>query len=242
MTELDPAVLTRMDMQTHSTFSDGKGTIAENVAAAERAELERLTCTDHVRVDSDYLEGYVAEIERVRATTPVEIVCGIEAKLLDTEGALDMPEAMPAGVQVVYAADHQVPTPDGPAKPDEVEARMAAGELDGAQVLEWIVGSTAAAVERHENIVICHLFSVLPKLGIDEADVPMELIERLADAAAANGARIEIDERWSCPSARTLRPFVERDVPLLLSTDSHSSETIGRYDYALRVLAELSSA
>ena len=38
--------------------------------------------------------------------------------------------------------------------------------------------------------------------------MPMELIERLADAAAAGGARIEVDERWSCPSAaddRSLR-------------------------------------
>lgn len=238
-TPIDPGELVRMDMQTHSTFSDGRDTIADNVAAAERAGLTRLTCTDHVRRDTDYLPGYVAEIRRVRETTDVEITCGIEAKVLDTSGELDMPADLPDGIEALYAADHQVATPAGPRKPDEVRARIEAGELEAGEVLEWIVAATAAAVGRYDAVVICHLFSVLPKLGIDEDEVPLDLVEGLADAAAAGGAKIEIDERWSCPSARTIRPFVERGVPLLLSTDSHSSDTIGKYDYALEVLRKL---
>ena len=241
-TAIDPDELRRMDMQTHSTFSDGRDSIADNVAEAERQGLRRLTCTDHVRRDTDYLPDYVAEIRRVRETTDVEVVCGIEAKLLDTGGALDMPDELPDGIERLYAADHQVATPDGPRKPDEVKERIEAGELDPGTVLEWIVGSTEAAVRRYDDVVICHLFSVLPKLGIAEDEVPLELIESLADAAAERGAQIEIDERWSCPSARTIRPFVERGVPLLLSTDSHRSDTIGRYEYALEVLRELSDA
>ena len=239
-TAIDPDELVRMDMQTHSTFSDGRDSIADNVAEAERRGLRRLTCTDHVRRDTDYLPEYVAEIRRVREGTDVEIVCGIEAKVLDTDGALDMPDELPDGIEVLYAADHQVATPDGPRKPDEIKERIESGELEAGQVLEWIVGSTEAAVRRYDDVVICHLFSVLPKLGIAEDDVPLGLIESLADAAAERGAQIEIDERWSCPSARTIRPFVERGVPLLLSTDSHRSDTIGRYEYAIEVLRELS--
>jgi histidinol phosphatase-like PHP family hydrolase len=48
-----------------------------------------------------------------------------------------------------------------------------------------------------------------------------------------------VSERWRCPSAGTLRPFARRGVPILLSTDSHSRETIGRYDHCLDVLREL---
>lgn len=87
--------------------------------------------------------------------------------------------------------------------------------------------------------MIAHLFSVLPKIGVREQDVPLELIERLAAATAAAGARIEVDERWRCPSARTLRPFVAAGVPLLLSTDSHRRESIGRYAHCAAVLREL---
>ena len=39
----------------------------------------------------------------------------------------------------------------------------------------------------------------------------------------------------------TMRPFIARDVPLLVSTDSHRADTIGRYDHCLTVLRELSA-
>ncbi len=71
--------------------------------------------------------------------------------------------------------------------------------------------------------------------------LPETSLERLAAAAADNGASIEVDERWRCPSARTLGPFHAAGVPILLSTDSHSPETIGRYDYCLGVIEELAA-
>ncbi len=39
----------RQDMHVHSTFSDGRDTIEDNVAEAERLGLLELTCVDHVR-------------------------------------------------------------------------------------------------------------------------------------------------------------------------------------------------
>jgi putative hydrolase len=241
----------RQDMHVHSTFSDGQNTIEENVAEAERLGLLELTCVDHVRADTDWLADYIAAVRRVNATTHVAVSCAIEAKLLDTEGKLDLPADV-SGVDVIYAADHQVPLADGPHTPDEVRELMAAGTLSSAEVIEAIVTSTAGALRqqssaagalaRHSPVVIAHLFSIVPKLGLDEDDVPQELLEGLAAVTAYTGGRIEISERWRCPSARTLRPFLDRGVQILLSTDSHNRETIGRYDYCARVIAELTDA
>ena len=89
--------------------------------------------------------------------------------------------------------------------------------------------------------MIAHFFSILPKVGLDEADVTLAPVGRPARTAAASGARIEVSERWRCPSPRTLGPFVEHSVPILLSTDSHRRETIGRYEYCAATLAELAS-
>ncbi len=238
-----PAAPTDQDNHVHSTFSDGKGTIAENIAAAEAVGLTRLTCVDHVRVDTAWAPEFVKAVREADATTEIELLCGLEAKLLDTAGNLDLPDDL-GGVDRVYAADHQVPLASGPTHPREVKAALEDGSMSAAEVLGAIVESTAAAVRRYEDvqIVIAHLFSVLPKIGLDEAEVPMELIEKLADAAAASGAMIEIDERWSCPSARTVRPFIDRGVTLLLSTDSHKPDAIGRYEYCLEVLSELDRA
>jgi putative hydrolase len=225
-------------MHVHSTFSDGRGTIAENVAEAERMGVRRMTCVDHVRESTEWVPEFVAGVAEARAETDVELLCGIEAKLLDTSGRLDLPAPeLIEGVDRIYAADHQVPMVDGPHHPAQIRERIDKGDLDPVEVLEAIVASTAAAITNHDNVVIAHLFSVLPKIGIDEADVPTELLEQLADAAVRGEARIEVDERWSCPSARTVASFVSRGVPLLFSTDSHRPGTIARYAHCASVRA-----
>jgi putative hydrolase len=229
---------TLQDMHVHSTFSDGADSIADNIAEAERLGLRELTCVDHVRGSTDWVPDYVAAVRELEQTTELTLRCAIEAKLLDTDGALDLPDAID-GVDAIYAADHQVPLADGPHHPREVREAIDGGERDAAAVLDAIVTATERALDRPEQVVIAHLFSVLPKLGLHERDVPAELIERLAGAARRHGAWIEIDERWRCPSAATVRPFIELGVPLLLSTDSHRRETIGRYDYCLGVLRAL---
>jgi putative hydrolase len=228
------------DMHVHSTYSDGAGTVAENLIAAEGAGLAALTCVDHVRADTDWAPEFAEEVRSLATGSRLDVKTGLEAKIMDTSGELDLPPDT-GGVDRIYAADHRVPLDDGPADPAAIRLAIADGERDPSAVLESIVTATANAVERHPNLVIAHLFSVLPKIGLVESSVRPESLERLANAAAANGASIEIDERWRCPSARTLRVFHRAGVPILLSTDSHSPETIGRYHYCLGVIGELAA-
>jgi putative hydrolase len=226
------------DMHVHSTFSDGRDRIEDNVAEAEALGLTELTCVDHVRIDTGWVPDYVAAVRRIGAQTDVDLGCAIEAKLLNAEGALDLPDGI-EGVDAVYVADHQVPLADGPNHPRDVRARLERGDLTAEEVIGALVGATAKALDRAEAVVIAHFLSILPKLGLDESDVPADLLEALAAETARTGQRIEISERWRCPSTATLRPFARHGVPILLSTDSHRRETIGRYDYCLAVLGEL---
>lgn len=230
-------VLTQ-DMHVYSTFSDGKNTIEENVAEAERIGLTELACVDHVRADTEWIPAYVAAVRESREQTPIVLHCAVEAKILDIYGCLDLPAEL-EGIDAVYAVGHQAPSPDGPMNPRSTRERIEAGELDPQMVLRWIVTGTAAALRRHKHVVIAHLFSVLPKLGLEEEEVPPDLVDSLAVAAAESNARIVVDEHWKCPAARTLRPFLRHGVPLLLSTGSHGRETIGCYDYCAGVLGEL---
>jgi putative hydrolase len=232
----EPA-LTR-DMHVHSTFSDGASTIGENVAEAERIGLTELTCVEHVREDTRWIPAYVAAIRESRKRTPIVLRCAVEAKILDIYGCLDLPAELD-GIDAVYAASHQAPSPDGPMNPRSTRERIEVGELDPQMVLRWMVSGTVAAVSRHEHLVIAHLFSVLPKLGLEEGEISPDLVDSLAVAAAESDARIVLDEHWGCPAVRTLRPFVRHGVPLLLGSGSHDSETVGRYDYCAGVLREL---
>jgi putative hydrolase len=229
------------DMHVHSTFSDGHDTLAANVAEAEALGLTQLGCVDHVRADTPWVPEYVAAVRQVAGETGVELQCGIEAKLLDTSGALDLPGGI-EGVDAIYAADHQVPLADGPNHPDAVRARLERGDLTTEEVVGAIVAATSKSLSRPEPVVIAHFLSILPKIGLRESDVPADLLDALAAETLRTGQRIEISERWKCPSATTLLPFARRGVPILLSTDSHRRETIGRYDYCLGVIAELTPA
>jgi putative hydrolase len=227
-----------VDMHVHSTFSDGADRIEDNIAEAEALGLSALGCVDHVRADTDWVPSYVDAVDRLRSKTVVELRCGIEAKLLDTTGALDLPRHID-GVDAIYAADHQVPLDSGPTHPREVKERIASGDLSAAEVIDALLTSTARALDRPQRVVIAHFLSILPKIGLTEADVPLDGLEALAEATAQTGQEIEISERWRCPSAATLRPFKARGVPIVLSTDSHKRGTIGRYEHCLAVLREL---
>lgn len=219
------------DWHVHSTFSDGANTIQENIAQARDVGLRRLVLVDHVRRDTAWVDEFAAAVAAARpGAEGLELACGVEAKLLDTSGALDLPARIPDGVRI-FAADHQVPTPAGPGHPREIRAALEAGELSAPEVIGWIVASTQAAVTDTPGIVVAHLFSILPKLGLDEAAVPDVDLARLAGAAARSGAIVEISERWKCPGPRALTAMRVAGVRVVASTDSHRRESIGSYVY-----------
>jgi putative hydrolase len=171
---------------------------------------------------------------------PLQVYTGIEAKLLDRTGQLDLP-ADRRGIDHIYIADHQVPLADGPHAPTEVRAALAEGQLVASDVVDSLVDATVAALLAHPRSVIAHLFSVLPKIGLSEADVPADHIARLVWAARRSEGLVEIDERWRCPSLSTAKAFRDGGVPVIFSTDSHRAADVGRYVYARSVHEALTS-
>jgi putative hydrolase len=125
------------DMHVHSTFSGGASTIEENVAEADRIGLTELACVEHVRGDAKWVPAYVAAVRGSRRRTPIVLRCAIEAKILDIYGCLDLPAELD-GIDAVYAASHQAPSPDGPMNPRSTRERIEAGELDPQMVLDWM--------------------------------------------------------------------------------------------------------
>jgi putative hydrolase len=77
--------------------------------------------------------------------------------------------------------------------------------------------------------VVAHLFSVLPRLGLDEAMVPELLLAQVAKEVARAGAMVEINEKWACPSARTVAAMARAGVPMVAGTDSHHCRDVGVY-------------
>jgi putative hydrolase len=218
------------DYHVHSAFSDdAQSTVAENVAAARERGLRTLCIADHVRRDTAWVPDLVAAVAPYRLAGGPRVLAGVEAKILDTTGRLDLPPRLD-GIDLVLIADHQFPAEDGPAHPDRVRAALASGQLTAAEAIERICAATAGAVQATDRgRVVAHLFSLLPKIGLAEDMVPAPLLARLAVLVAESGAMVEVNEKWACPSSRTVAAMARAGVQVVAGSDSHHCRDVGVY-------------
>ncbi len=222
------------DHHVHSTWSDDAiSTLAENVQSARDRGLRTLLLAEHVRHDSGWVPDFAAAVHALPPVPGLTVLAGVEVKILDQSGQLDLPDDI-GPVTFILIADHQFPGPGGPVRPDVMRAALAAGQVTPAEVVAGLTDATAGALRRAGGQPawrpnLAHLFSVLPKMGLDEAAVGDAALDKLARTAADTGARLEVNEKWGCPSARTIGTFAAAGVPLVAGTDSHDCRLIGRY-------------
>jgi putative hydrolase len=225
----------RGDHHVHSTFSDDAvSTLAENVEAAAAAGLSTVRLVDHVRQSTAWVPEYLAAVRALTVPDGLEVLTGVEAKILDASGALDIP-ALPEGIDRILIADHQFPGVDGPLGPTTVRERIADGWA-ADDVLDQLVGALIASMRRHPGNQLAHCFSILPKIGLSEDDLGDERIAAWARAAAETDTLVEVNEKWGCPGIRSLAALRRAGAQIVASTDSHVATDVGRYSRVIELL------
>ncbi|KIP51877.1 PHP domain-containing protein [Leucobacter komagatae] len=228
--------LTRGDFHVHSTFSDdASSTLAENVAAAHAAGLDTVRLVDHVRASTTWVPDYVAAVAALDVPDGLTVLTGVETKILDSSGSLDLPP-LPPGIDRILIADHQFPGDAGPLSPGEVRERIAAG-WPAAEALEMLVSATLLAMTRHPGNQLAHCFSILPKLGLSEAELTDTQLSALAQTAAATDTHVEVNEKWGCPGPRAVAALHAAGATVVASTDSHDAGSVGRYERVREILS-----
>jgi putative hydrolase len=218
------------DLHSHSDITDGSATPAQMADAAVSAGLQTWGLSDHVRADTPWLGSYV-DVVRALRRDGLTILCGVEAKMLDTSGRLDLPARIPV-LDYVLVADHQFPGADGPIHPDEMHRSISSGAFDPGRAVEQLVRATCAALKAAPiPPVVAHLFSVLPKCGLSEDLVSDELLDELAATCVSMAARVEVNEKWRCPSEPVLAGLRLRGVALCAGSDAHRAEDVGSCSY-----------
>lgn len=227
--------LLRGDHHVHSTFSDDAvSTLAQNVEAAASAGLSTLRLVDHVRRSTTWVPEYLAAVRALRVPDGLTVLTGVEAKILDVAGALDVPP-LPDGIDRILIADHQFPGVDGPLGPSAVRERIAAGWATD-DVLDQFVDALIATMRRYPGNQLAHCFSILPKIGLSEADVGAQRTDAWARAAAETDTLVEVNEKWGCPGAGALAALRRAGATIVASTDSHDASEVGRYSRILPLL------
>jgi putative hydrolase len=225
----------RGDHHVHSTFSDDAvSTLEENVAAAAAVGLDTVRLVDHVRQSTTWVPEYLAAVRGLLVPDGLTVLTGVEAKILDASGALDIP-ALPAGIDRILIADHQFPGVDGPLGPTAVRERITSGWAP-ADVLDQFVDAVIAAMRRHPGNQLAHCFSILPKIGLAEGELGAERLDAWARAAAETDTVVEVNEKWVCPSAEALTALERAGARIVASTDSHAAGDVGRYSRIVPLL------
>lgn len=226
------------DHHVHSTFSDDAvSTLAENIAAAAAAGLTTLRLIDHVRDTTTWVPQFLAAVAAEPVPEGLTVLTGVETKIMDTIGRLDLPPGLAAGLDgldVIVIADHQFPGPDGPWSPTVTIERLADG-LTTEAALDQLVDAYVNAMESVGAGQLAHPFSILPKVGLSEDDLGEAQLVRWAEAVARTGTLVEANEKWSCPGVRVLRAVVAAGGTIVAATDSHDARDVGSYT-AVRAL------
>lgn len=225
------ADLLTQDHHVHTTFSDdGRSTVTENINAARARGLRTICLADHVRRDSAWTPHFTSLVRAVADDNDdIEILFGVEAKILDRSGRLDLPDDLPP-VHRVLIADHEYPSEHGPVPADELRRRLDYQELTAAEAVDTLVVATMKAMERTPGAQLSHLFSLLPRVGLSEDSVHTNQVRALAGQARQSGAVVEANEKWGCPSRAVLGEFADAGVAVVAASSSHHAADVGVYD------------
>jgi putative hydrolase len=92
-------------------------------------------------------------------------------------------------------------------------------------------------MERTPHAQLAHWFSILPKVGLAEEQLGAERLLAWAEAAAATGTIVEVNEKWACPGPAAIAALLDAGARIVASTDSHVATDVGRYERVPALLA-----
>ena len=219
--------LLRSDFHVHSTFSDDAvSTLAENIAAAAERGLETVRLIDHVRASTTWVPEFVAAVAAERVPDGLRVLTGVEAKMMDVDGGVDIPPGL--GDLVIVIADHQFPGHDGPLHPEQVRARIAEGALAPADAIAMVFTAYSAAMRAYPESQLAHPFSIVPKIGLPDAVAESAQLDEFVAVAIATNTTVEVNQKWGVSPLLPLRDLLAAGL-VVAASDSHVATDVGVY-------------
>ena len=210
-----------MDLHTHTMASGhGYSTLKENIEAAQERGLQVLGLSEHGPAVPGGPHVFFFSNYRCipRQYGSLQLLCGIEANIMDYEGTLDLKDELLARMDYVIASMHTLCC--APGTKDE---------------------NTRASIQAMRNPYVTVLGHP------DDNRYPMDR-EAVVRAAKAEGVAIEINNSSLNPKAarqggrENIKELLywckQLSTPILMGTDSHICYTVGDFTETLALLAE----
>ncbi len=210
-----------------------------SLRTAEARGIDQLGCVEHVTRDTEWVARFVAGAKCIQRRTRIELILGVEAEVLDSQGTLDLPDAL-GDIQRVFVADHYLPIGGVRLLPHQARMLVSEGVIGQMELVDGVVSSLAKAIRRApRQVVLSHPFAGLVESGIPIDTVPLHHFAPIVDALLDRNGLVELNEERRAPTRALLGYFSDCGLGLLPGTDALIDDEVGRFDYVAGCLSNL---
>ena len=199
----------------HTTYSDGKHSVAEMARAAEGMGMKYLTITDHSPtafyaggLKLDRLKRQWEEIDEVQEEVKIKLLKGTESDIL-SDGSLDYPDNVLERFDVVIASIH---------------SRY---KMDAEKMTKCLITAMRQPVFKIWGHALGRLIQRRPPFACDVERV-LDVIAESRAAIEVNGDpyRLDMEPRW-------IREARKRKIKFVISVDAHSMGAMNNLKYGV---------
>jgi len=208
-----------IDYHIHTSWSDGNYTIEEAVERAKEIGLSAIAITDHARKDSQWVPNYLKHLSNIKnKERELKIIKGIEVKIIDTSGEIDLNRNWLQNLDVVLVGVHKIPGVND--KNDLVRIKERIPHIYAELILAAI-----KKVQLPKPTIIAHPGKYLRENHLNY--IPREYWEEIADEAKKNNKIIEYNTSSPLPKD-FLQLLISKNIKISIGSDAHKLEEIGK--------------
>lgn len=233
---MDERLTITSDFHTHTTYSHGTGSVADNAKEALAKGLNALAITDHgfrhplVGVGRSKFDAIRRDIETCSQETGLDIRMGIEANIVGLNGDIDLSASDISRLDVVLAGFHLTSFPYRISDYFTLIANGLTGTIKIPSNRGQIRRNTLAyvrAIERYEIDIVTH-----PGFRLDLD------YRTIGKACADHGTLVEISSRHRTPRSDVMEDLMASGAQFVVNSDAHKPRNVGTWEYALALLQE----
>lgn len=215
------------DYHTHTTYSDGRGTPAENIKAAAEKGLKEIAITDHgpksIGTGVAGPETFLAIKAEVAGLAPrfpeIRALIGAEAAVITRDGRLDLPNEIIDQLDLLIAGLHPYYIP------------QSLGDALHYTLPNLVVRLKKSLWEKMRNTNTKALIGAVDAYSVDFVSHPNLMMpveaDELARACSRRETALEVNTGHHYNKEDVVRAAARQGARLVINSDAHYPATVG---------------
>ena len=227
------------DYHTHTIYSGGRfnvkhatGTILENAMMAKQKGLKQIAITEHgfshklYGVKRKNIDKMRKEIEEAKKTTGIDILLGIEANIISSEGDIDLSEEEIKKLDFIIVGFHNF----AKAKNIKEFFKFRLPNMLSLHRKKDIKRNTLALMKAMDKYPIDVISHPGAHMALD--------FEMVGKHAIKTNTHLELNGKRICYTQDDIKKLVQMGVMFMANSDAHSAKRVGEVNNGLNFMVK----